>query len=155
MLLSIQKTNSYSCVRVFTALPLWWERNKFGCLHKLPYIPRSANMKLNTEIVKSKKYNTDDWLQAFKSNCAFTYACVYKLVCMPVWVSCQIEHLAVCSQLDHVTDGGHKQSLVTRLKNDKNNNEFWWRCESLNCYLCNWVCTVCFSMCSCYEKKNI
>ncbi len=40
-------------------------------------------------------------------------------VCLCVWVSCQVEHLAVCSQLDHVADGGHQQSQVTGLSTIK------------------------------------
>lgn len=36
-----------------------------------------------------------------------------------IWVSCQTEHLVVRSQLDHVADGGHKQSQVTGLNTIK------------------------------------
>lgn len=39
--------------------------------------------------------------------------------CVSVWVSCQVEHLAVSSQLDRVADGGHKQSQVTGLNTIK------------------------------------
>lgn len=80
---------------------------------------------------------------------------VYNFVYVSVtaWVSCQFEHLAVCSQMDHVADGGHKQSQVTGLNTIKITLNVGVCVGVLTCYLCYCVCTVYVSMCRCYDKK--
>lgn len=43
----LSEPNSHSCVCVLTDMPVWCRKNMFLCLHKLPYIPQSANSKSN------------------------------------------------------------------------------------------------------------